>query len=125
MTSAIIAITNKNKTIDYITCSSDGYPEYVGKILKEYYADCATARRLINLGDIYALDKKLDPIGLSHSFDNPETDVTIAYCRDRGEANTEFRTVSSLGSLVDKSIDMYTRYIYLFENGSWNEYIRK
>lgn len=67
-----------------IYCHWDGYPEYNGKMLMEYYNNNARAEELIDLGDISSLRKKISTKE-PHSFDNPQKDVTVAYARDRGE----------------------------------------
>lgn len=67
-----------------IYCHWDGYPEYNGKMLMEYYNNNARAEELIDLGDISSLRKKTSTTE-HHTFDEPQEDVTIAYHRDRGE----------------------------------------
>lgn len=74
----------RNLKVKSIYCHWDGYPEYNGKMLMEYYNNNARAEELINLGDISSLRKKIST-NEPHSFDNPQEDVTIAYARDRGE----------------------------------------
>ena len=48
----------------------DGYPEYVGKLLKQYYRNPSVIKQLIKLGKsgISTLGKK---IGKKHAFDMP------------------------------------------------------
>lgn len=67
-----------------IYCHWDGYPEYNGKMLIDYYDNNARTEELLELGDISSLDKKIAPTE-SHTFDKPQKDVTVAYARDRGE----------------------------------------
>ena len=67
-----------------IYCHWDGYPEYNGKMLIDYYNNNARTEELINLGDISSLRKKIST-SEKHSFDEPQEDTTIAYHRDRGE----------------------------------------
>ena len=43
-----------------IYCHWDGYPEGVGKILKEHYTNPADIERLIDLGDISSLRETLE-----------------------------------------------------------------
>ena len=59
-----------------------------------------------------------DPAKGPHSFDydKQQEGVTIVYGRDRGEKNTEAKTVD-LEAL--QSGDSWIDYIYVFENGRW------
>jgi len=83
------------ETVESIYCHFDGYPEGVGAILDEHYADPAKLDALLALGDLSQLGAEL---GEPHNFDTalddtrsgaiPET-WTLAYRRDRGEDNVE------------------------------------
>lgn len=79
-----IAIEFPDGTVESIYCHWDGYPEYNGKMLQQHYQDRTKVEELIQLGDISFLDQKIEPTG-EHSFEKPETGVTVAYARDRGE----------------------------------------
>jgi hypothetical protein len=84
-TRALIGEKTRDK-FRYIYSHSDGYPEYVGKMLKEYYINPEKIKALLNLGDISLLDKE---IGEKQDFNNRHRGWTLAYHRDRGEKNTE------------------------------------
>lgn len=77
----------KGNQITYIYCHFDGYPEYNGRILQEYYTNREKIKELLNLGDISCLNKELSPKeGEEHSFDGKQAEgVVVAYHRDRGE----------------------------------------
>ena len=64
----------------------DGYPKYVGKLLKKYYRQPARAQELLKLAGagISSLDKSIKG-GKDHSFDSPKSGETVFYGRDRGE----------------------------------------
>jgi hypothetical protein len=66
----------------------DGYPKYVGKLLKKYYRQPSRVLQLLKLaGDgagISSLDKSIKG-GKDHSFDSPKKGETVFYGRDRGE----------------------------------------
>ena len=66
----------------------DGYPQHVGKILKQYYSQGGKVRDLVKLGKhgISTLDKSMKG-GKGHSFNDPQKGETIFYGRDRGEKN--------------------------------------
>lgn len=112
-----IAIKNKDGTYDYVYCHFDGYLDNNGVILYDHYQDENKIRRLIDLGDMSALGKLVEPInGSPHDFKNPDRDVTVFYGRDRGETGTQKRTVSSKKEIVREE------YCYLWEDEEWLVY---
>lgn len=119
-----IGIIRKDGTIKSIYCHHDGYLEYVGKILNDYYSNYDDIKELINLGDISSLREKVKPYNdLDHSFDEPQEDVTIAYHRDRDE---EWKyTKPNINKNIDdfnKGLeDSWIEYIYLYDekNKKW------
>ena len=108
-----IAIKKLDNTIESIYCHSDGYLEYNGVILNNYYKDPKKVQTLINLGDISCLNPKVHPNPeLPHSFDYEERqpDVVVAYGRDRGEKGTDKK--------VFPNLDEFKKYL----EGTWCEY---
>jgi hypothetical protein len=87
-----------------IYCHFDGYPDRVGKMLKQYYNTFEKAESLVGLGDISSLGK---------TYEN-----TVAYHRDRGE-DLHFVQEDSWEDVVAR-ID--GDYVYVFENGEWSQY---
>lgn len=81
-----IGYINEDKSVDIIYCHSDGYPSYITEFLSHDYNTPELARKLVDLGGLSRLDKKLAPTSDKHSFDTPEDGVTVAYVRDRGES---------------------------------------
>jgi hypothetical protein len=79
-----IAIEHKDGIVDSIYCHWDGYPEGNGVILREHYQDRKKVEDLIGLGSLSYLQAEVHPTG-PHSFEKPQTGVTVAYHRDRGE----------------------------------------
>ena len=101
-------------SIKYIYCHFDGYESGVGRMLKDYYQDESLVDKLISLGSISSLEKRLEPSdGEQHNFDHPLSDVTVAYHRDRGE-DLDIYTDSEEGFLEDSYM-----YCYLYRNGEW------
>ena len=110
-------LDDKTNDVKFIYCHWDGYPEYVGYTLDTYYKDPKKVDDLLALGDISSLKEKIIPVG-EHSFDNPEEDVTIAYCRDRRESyddvapkHTQLANYAKGDSMID--------YLYLYKDGNW------
>ena len=89
-THCYIAEEKDNDMYRSIYCHLDGYPEEVGKLLVKYYDTTEKLRELLALGDVYCLQKKLnpDPSAL-HCFGNYQKDVTVAFGRDREENGFE------------------------------------
>ena len=76
-----------NVQVESIYCHFDGYPEGVGAILDEHYADPAKLDALLALGDLSQLGAEL---GEPHNFDTHRgSDVCLFYGRDRDEHNVE------------------------------------
>jgi hypothetical protein len=81
-----IAIEDQDGTVRSIYCHWDGYPEYNGVVLQENYQTQEKVEQLIALGSISSLKPLVaPPEGVTHKFDDPFDNVTVAYHRDRGE----------------------------------------
>lgn len=92
-----IGIENEDGKVTSIYCHWDGYPDNNGKILLSNYTDREKVKELIALGSISSLGKNITPTpGSDHSFEKQESDVTVAYHRDRGEALNVGRIDASL-----------------------------
>ena len=112
-----IGIVNDDKSITFIYCHYDGYPEYVGKMLLQHYNTAGIVNELMDLGDLSQLCEKLYSDNNSHTFDKPQKNVCVAYGRDRGETEVDSRTFEDLGEYehFGSGVD----YQYLFEDGKW------
>ena len=86
----------------------DGYPQWVGKILKSNYSNPSKVKQLIKLGKngISTLDKSMKG-GKDHSFDSPKKGETVFYGRDRGEKNS---MTMKFGSIDDFQEDFQQKY---------------
>lgn len=98
-----IAIEKQDGTVDSIYCHFDGYIDGVGKMLFEKYSDREKVEKLIELGSLSSLGSQIEPNSTkTHTFNNPQDDVTVAYHRDRGS---------------DLNIGTYSNVEDFFENG--------
>ena len=81
-----VAVEMPNGKVTAVYGHYDGYPQYVGKLLKKYYSQGGKVRDLVKLGKqgISTLDKSMKG-GKDHSFNNPKDGETVFYGRDRGE----------------------------------------
>jgi len=104
--------------IKYVYCHWDGYPSHNGQILSDHYRDRAKVEKLISLGDLSVLQPE---IGESNDFDidNRIEGVCLFYGRDRGEQDTDYRTCNDSNQFIEVGNNLYTDYVYLFQNGNW------
>ena len=58
-TSSNIGLLNKNGSVTYVYCHSDGYPEGVGSTLAQHWTDPSKIAQLMELGDIAILGTEL------------------------------------------------------------------
>lgn len=84
-TRSMIFKENQDGSFTGIYCHFDGYPGYVGRCLKRFYASEEMIDKLIALGDISSLDESPDDPPADHSFSSPAKGYVVAYHRDRGE----------------------------------------
>lgn len=94
----------------------DGYLEHTGAILLTHYNNPEIVDRLLDLGDIHFLDRKLEP-DTSRCLGIPQEGVTKALARDFGDKGTE-AAVLTLKQLDDPK--SFNDYIYIFtEVNQW------
>ena len=114
-----IAIKQKDNTYKSIYCHCDGYPEYNGVILYYHYSNPMKIKLLMSLGDISYLGENVLPdITKTHTFDERQDDVTVAYHRDRGE-DLHFNVFTDKDDLIDYFKNSDQDYLYLYENDKW------
>ena len=120
-TRSTIAVKLADGTVRKIYSHWDGYIDHNGRLLQSLYCSQSQAEALTEPGDISSLREKISPLGTAHSFDAPESDVTVYYGRDRGETGVEPKVL--------ESVDAYKAYIrkgggeeydYLFADGAWS-----
>jgi hypothetical protein len=99
-----------------IYCHFDGYLSGVGRELLENYQDADKVDDLISLGDISCLYSEVWPNPREHhSFDKPQSGVTIAYGRDRGEEGTDAIVGETIDDVASKI--GHNGYVYVYDNG--------
>lgn len=117
-TRCLIALEDEYGQYESIYCHWDGYIEGVGQMLKENYMKLDKIKHLIELGDISSLREKIIPDG-EHSFENPQSDVTVFYCRDRGEKDCNKKKSRDIMELVNTGEKCGAEYIYIFRKDHW------
>jgi len=120
--SVIAKLDNSEKGAKAIYCHSDGYLDYVGKILDEHYQNESKVDELLAHGDLSSLDKN---IGEKLDFNDYklfyEKEQCRFYHRDRGE-KLNIETLTSEEDILDYASSCCAEYIYMFAYGSWYVY---
>ena len=105
----------ENNSITYIYNHSDGYLEYLGKMLIEHYNSEKQAKALVSLGDVSVVKEKLAPEeGNIHTFDNRQESVSVFYSRERGENWDDIKPIR-INNTVFKNPDYTIVYIYVYD----------
>ena len=121
-TRSTIAKLGKDGIIKAVYCHSDGYLEYNGKILNEYYKDESKVDELLAHGDISVLNKN---IGEKLPFDDyklfAEKEQCRFYHRDRGE-DLMFNEFESDIEYIEWENGVANGFIYLYAYGYWYVY---
>ena len=116
-TKSRIGIINEGEVVaDTVYCHWDGYPKYVGRILKLYYTSPKKIKELISGGDLSSIGKF---IGEKHDFDkwNEHEDWCTYYKRDRGEDNVDPQWLSPSKFWGDSGEDY--NYLFKVETARW------
>lgn len=113
-----IGYTDETGRIHSVYCHSDGYPEYVGKVLKKFY-DTDKTKELIAHGGISMLGSSIGhKIGFDARLqyvDGVAVQCRI-YTRDRGDD----LEIDVCGSEIEYSMDSKgIDYLYLLKDGVW------
>lgn len=117
-TSSQIAKRNRDGTIASVYCHSDGYPEWNGRMLINYYNSEEKIAELISLGSISLLQPE---IGTKHDF--YERTCTTFYHRDRDDPweNNKPVVLSDFDTWLNWCDEDYA---YLWDNGRWRIFSR-
>ena len=114
-----VGIEEPNGKVTAVYGHYDGYPQWVGKILKSNYSNSSKVKLLIKLGKngISTLDKSMKG-GKGHSFDSPKKGETVFYGRDRGEKSNATSKWKSRDAVKFHSGEEYF-YIYNMKEKKW------
>lgn len=115
-TRSTIAMLSGNDSVRAVYCHSDGYPAYVGAMLRQYYDTPEKVEQLLGMGFISMLEPA---IGEKHPFDVRGYGQSTFYKRDRGDEESDAVTipVAELGQFADMECD--AEWVYLFKEGEW------
>lgn len=104
-------------SIQSIYCHWDGYPNGVGKTLKEHYTTPEKIDALMALGDLSVLGAE---IGIKKNFDTDALNgECLAYGRDRGEEGTGARTHATEIDYINYRDRQGCEYGYFWNGTEW------
>lgn len=119
-----VGIIDKSGNIISSYVHYDGYPQGVGKTLKQAYNGAKTKQLLKTAGKdgISVLDKDIKGAP-DHSFENPVKGQTIFYGRDRGDRGNDMMAKGNINNLEkylkDADSSYGAEYVYLYDmNGN-------
>ena len=100
-----IAVEIKDGSISSIYCHSDGYLEYNGKILKNYYNSYILASDIINQNDCSSLGETIEESRFYNTWRNEDTKAK--------NFDNEYLFMERFSN------DIFAEYIYLFKDDKW------
>ena len=111
-----------------IYCHNDGYLDYNGQILQEYY-DSAGANQMVALGDMSQLQQEIGrPHALHMTYIVPgefqqRHEFIQHWCtfygRDGGEKHTEYKVAVNFETFLEQCNMSGAEYYYIMEDGQW------
>jgi len=105
----------KDDSIVSVYCHWDGYPEFNGKVLNEFFTTSDAVRDLIDGGNLSSLYTNSDWERQDRPFYGP------LYYTERGEkiSNNQPHYSSNLTEYLQHTDDSCGEYAYIFKNGEW------
>ena len=118
-TRALVGRVLKDGTVKAIYSHSEGYPGYLGHMLRDHYSDKKKLKALIKMGGASIIDEN---IGVQHDFEDykffSDNKQCRFYARDRGGDVNILRFTSTDEFL--RNSDSWNEHNYLFiRDGSW------
>ena len=124
-----IGIELPNGKIVAVYCHYDGYPEFVGKLLKKYYNAPNKVKELLKVGKngISTLGKI---VGKKHDFDAPYDEIekkgwTTFYGRDRndkGNMSHQYKNREEYGKKGRSKFGTEYHYVFSLKDKKWSYY---
>jgi hypothetical protein len=102
--SSIGIITGEDEDIKAIYCHSDGYPSYMGELLKNNYASADKVEAILAEGDVSFLAETIEASRFYNSW--------------RGE-NTKASLFASQQDWIEWAENCGLEYVYLFNGHQW------
>lgn len=115
-TRSYIGSLQADGSVRAVYCHWDGYPDGVGRTLREKYTDPSKIEALIDGGDLSSLGAE---IGEKHSFDESPREWCTFYGRDRGDWGCKARALEGLDGFIKHATDEGAEYAYLHDRDTW------
>lgn len=116
-TRSFIGEQRPDGTVRAVYCHWDGYPSYVGKMLRDAYTESAKVSALLDLGDLSSLGP--EP-GERHDFnDRSHPEWCTAYGRDRGETGVDPTSVQGVEDFIRVGGQRGCDWVYLWQGDRW------
>lgn len=107
---------NGTSMVRYIYCHHDGYPDYLGELLKAHYTDDEALGRLFELGDLSALGsepREWAAEGLPQEHKGRYYSHCVAFHEHQGGR------IEPLADVVNEAARSDIEYMYVFGGSKW------
>jgi hypothetical protein len=104
-TSARIAKREDDGTVRSVYCHFDGYPSYVGKLLRHHYTDSEIVDIVMNFGNFRALEEHVSDISFYITASSPMDERAMRH--------------ASMGDFLEYGSKSASEYLYLFDQNRW------
>jgi len=104
-TSARIAKREDDGTVRSVYCHFDGYPSYVGKLLRHHYTDSEIVDIMMNFGNFRALAEHVSDISFYITESSPMDERAMRH--------------ASTGDFLEYGSKSASEYLYLFDQNRW------
>ncbi len=116
-TRSALGLQQADGSIVSVYCRDFGSFGLLGRDLFLYYRDRSKVARLIALGHLSRVGREVGPANVFGP--NLDDTITLAYGRDRGEADTEPNPCFSARDFLEVALGGDADYAYLFRRGQW------
>jgi hypothetical protein len=115
-------VQEDGQTIRSVYGHWDGYPEYAGKMLQNFYSNEEKLDRLLSMGDVSVLDQQIGSPTERNPFDDRTEGTTCFYGRDRGETGINALTHADENEWIGFRRGSWCEYGYLWKDGEWHTF---
>ena len=115
-------VQEDGQTIRSVYGHWDGYPEYAGRMLENFYSDEEKINRLLSMGDVSVLDQQIGSPTERNPFDDRTEGMTTFYGRDRGEDGVSALIHANTDEWLGFRRGSWCEYGYLWKDGEWHTF---
>lgn len=114
-TRSLIGRETDSGKVKYIYCHWDGYPDWAGKILANYYQMPEQVDHLLSLGDLSSL-------GPVTAFLGRGKHGTVAHCRDMERQYKPPTETTMPAGMKHAAYSCGAEFIYIYSENGWKAY---